>query len=147
MYDYQREEYSSLNYNNFYSSSGKIINTNFFIKNFLVILLSKVSPVFSYFIYSVDKNIRKFSRGKSGKYTFIWKYVPPHKRIFLVMRWVIKDIKFSQNRQFFERLFKVISLLALSPDKSFAWKSKIFSHNYVFKNFKKTLMTSLKTMS
>jgi len=34
-------------------------------------LISPISPIFSYYIYSVDKNIRKFSRKKSGKYTFI----------------------------------------------------------------------------
>jgi hypothetical protein len=47
------------------------LTTENFIKNFLIKLLSKISPMFSYFIYNVDKNIRKFSRGKSGKYTFI----------------------------------------------------------------------------
>jgi hypothetical protein len=29
---------------------------------------------------------------------------------------------------------------------TFAWKSKVFSHNYVFKNFKKSLMVNLKTI-
>lgn len=60
-----------LNYNNSYYNNNKLPNTTFFLKNYLYLLMSKVSPVFSYFIYSVDKNIRKFSRGKSGKYTFI----------------------------------------------------------------------------
>jgi hypothetical protein len=40
------------------------LSTGTFIKNFLIKLLSQISPVFSYFIYSVDKNVRKFSRGK-----------------------------------------------------------------------------------
>jgi hypothetical protein len=52
-------------------NNEKIVNNSFFLKNYLYFLISKISPVFSYFIYSVDKNIRKFSRGKSGKYTFI----------------------------------------------------------------------------
>ena len=136
-----------LMYNNTFNNNYKTINTSFFIKNYFFSLLSKVAPIFSYFIYSVDKNIRKYSRGKSGKYTFIWKYVAPYKRIKLAMRWIVKDIKFFQNKQFETRLLSTFENLTNSPEKSFAWKSKIFSHNYVFKNFRKSLMTSLRTTS
>jgi len=137
-----------LPYNNIISdNNNKIINLSFFLKNYLYSLLSKVSPIFSYFIYSVDKNIRKYSRGKSGKYTFIWKYVAPYKRTQLAMRWIVKDIKFHQSQKFSERLLKTFDNLMLSPEKSFSWKSKIFSHNYVFKNFRKSLMSSLRTTS
>lgn len=121
------------------------LSTGTFIKNFLIKLLSQISPVFSYFIYSVDKNVRKFSRGKSGKYTFIWKYIPFYKRIRLSMRWIAKDIKFDQNKKFFDRISNVLLTLKSTPHKSFAWKSKIFAHNYVFKNFRSTLMSTLKT--
>ena len=136
-----------LNYSNTLTNLEKTINISFFLKNYLYLLLSKVYPIFSYFIYSVDKNIRKYSRGKSGKYTFIWKFIAPYKRIKLATRWIIKDIKFYQSRKFNERLIKTFENLYFSPDKSFAWKSKIFSHNYVFKNFRKTLMSSLRTTS
>lgn len=64
-------EFHFLSYSNHFNFNEKSINPSFYLKNFLYSLLSKVSPIFSYFIYSVDKNIRKFSRGKSGKYTFI----------------------------------------------------------------------------
>ena len=137
----------NLSYLNNFSDTTKFVDVSFFFKNFFYSLLSKVSPIFSYFIYSVDKNIRKYSRGKSGKYTFIWKYVAPYKRIKLSMRWIVKDIKFYQSKKFNDRLFKTFENLLTNYEKSFAWKSKIFSHNYVFKNFKKNLMTSLKTMS
>lgn len=141
------QELLNLNYSNSYNNNDKIINISFFIKNYLYFLLSKVSPIFSYFIYSVDKNIRKYSRGKSGKYTFIWKFIAPYKRIHLAVRWLIKDIKFNQSKSFNERLLKTFDSLVFSPEKSFSWKSKIFSHNYVFKNFRKSLMTSLRTTS
>lgn len=134
-------------FNNYLINNNKTVNVSFFLKNYLYSLLSKVSPIFSYFIYSVDKNIRKFSRGKSGKYTFIWKYIAPYKRIKLSMRWIIKDIKFHQGQKFNERLISTLENLLIEPEKSFAWKSKIFSHNYVFKNFRKSLMSSLKTTS
>lgn len=137
----------SLNFSNNMLNFEKTVNSSLFFKNYLYFLISKVSPVFSYFIYSVDKNIRKYSRGKSGKYTFIWKFVAPYKRIKLSTRLIIKDIKFYQSKHFNERLLKTFENLYFTPEKSFAWKSKIFSHNYVFKNFRKSLMSSLRTTS
>lgn len=145
--NFKFENLIDLNHNNTYFNNHKIVNISFFLKNYLYFLLSKVSPIFSYFIYSVDKNIRKYSRGKSGKYTFIWKFIAPYKRIHLAVRWLIKDIKFNQSRSFNDRLLKTFEILLFSPEKSFSWKSKIFSHNYVFKNFRKSLMNSLRTTS
>jgi hypothetical protein len=48
--------------------------------------LSDFIPLFSFFIKKVDKNKRKHSRGKSGKYQIIWKYVPRYKRLLIVLR-------------------------------------------------------------
>jgi hypothetical protein len=61
----------SLLYNNSFLFLAKSVNNDFFIKNFFLSQILKIAPVFSYFIYSVDKNIKKYSRGKSGKYIFI----------------------------------------------------------------------------
>jgi hypothetical protein len=69
--NFKFENLLNLSYNNIVINDDKVINPSFFLKNYLYFLLSRVSPIFSYFIYSVDKNIRKYSRGKSGKYTFI----------------------------------------------------------------------------
>jgi hypothetical protein len=70
-FNYNFENPVPLNYSNNLTTLEKTLNFTFFLKNYLYFLLSKISPIFSYFIYSVDKNIRKYSRGKSGKYTFI----------------------------------------------------------------------------
>jgi len=145
--NFKFQELINLKYNNIFINNDKTINIAFFLKNYLYFLLSKVSPIFSYFIYSVDKNIRKYSRGKSGKYVFIWKFIAPYKRIHLAIRWLIKDIKFNQSRSFNDRLLKTFNNILVSPEKTFSWKSKIFSHNYVFKNFRKSLMSSLRTTS
>jgi hypothetical protein len=146
-FNYNFQNPISLNHSNNLTILEKTLNFTFFLKNYLYFLLSKVSPIFSYFIYSVDKNIRKYSRGKSGKYTFIWKFVAPYKRIKLSTRLIVKDIKFYQSRRFKERLAKTFENLYFSPEKSFSWKSKTFSHNYVFRNFRKSLMSSLRTTS
>lgn len=134
-------------FSSFMTNEDNFTNQDSFLKNFVLNQLSQVSPVFSYFIYSVDKNIRKFSRGKSGKYTFVWKYVAPYKRLYLAMRLIAKDIKFFNSKKLNERVEKTFYILNTNIQKSLLWKSKIFSHNYVFKNFKKSLMSSLRTSS
>lgn len=123
------------------------INSSNFFKNYFLNLFNQVNPIFAYFIFSVDKNIRKYSRGKSGKYTFVWKYIAPYKRLFLVMRLFTKELKFRGERKFFERYLQSLNILENDFKNSFVYQSKCFSHNYVFKNFKKTLLVSLKTIS
>ena len=132
---------------NFLVSSGKLVVDDFFFKNLLTNLFFKISPIFNFFIYNVDKNIRKFSRGKSGKYVFLWKYIAPYKRPYLVMKLMAKDSKFYQNKLLKDRLQQALLSLSLGENKNFVIKSKTFSHNYVFKNFKKTLFTTYKTVS
>jgi hypothetical protein len=51
--------------------NSKDSHTKLIIKNKILENLMFVNPVFAYFIYSVDKDVRKFSRGKSGKYRFV----------------------------------------------------------------------------
>jgi hypothetical protein len=123
------------------------IKSSLFFKNAFLSLFLRVNSVFAYFIYNVDKNIRKYSRGKSGKYAFVWKYIAPYKRVFLAMRLFAKELKFRGERQFFERFLSSVSVLENDFKNSFIWQTKVFSHNYVFRNFKKTLLLSLKTMS
>lgn len=131
--------------NHFLYNNDKWVNTNAFVKSNFILRLTKIFPIFSYFIYSVDKNIRKYSRGKSGKYVFVWKYVAYYKRIYIALRWIAKEIKFNQDRKISDRLIRTFVNMEKDIESSFAWKSKVFSHNYVFKNFKKTLMLTLKT--
>lgn len=135
----------NLIYNNHGLSDSKLINNDFFFRSFFLSRLSQITPVFSFFVYNVDKNIRKYSRGKSGKYVFIWKYIPSYKRLFITMRWIIKDIKFNGNKKLADRVTNSLLKLTLEPRNSFSFKSHFFAHNYVFRNLKKTLMTSLRT--
>lgn len=134
-------------YNNFITNDNKVIENSYYIKNFLLDHLNQIAPIFSYFIYSVDKNIKKYSRGKSGKYVFIWKYIAPYKRLNLTMKWFAKEIKFTPSKKIRDRIIVVFNALINDFKSTFAWKSKTFSHNYVFKNLRKTLMSTLKTSS
>lgn len=109
-------------------------------------LLEKYFPVFSFFIRRVNKGLRKNSRGKSGKYTVIWKYVPTYKRIYITMRWFLKDLKFQKPSTLEARLYQILEQLFLTPELSFLHKVRHFTHRYVFKHFKKTLLRSLKSV-
>lgn len=134
-----------INNQNLFNISTKNLSNKFFIKNIINKTIIKINPIFSYFIYNVDKNIKKFSRGKSGKYVFIWKYIAPYKRNYVSMKWLIKEIKFNNDKLFYNRIKKLFLMFSSNPELTFAWKSKNFSHNYVFKNFKKNLLTNFLT--
>jgi len=128
-----------------FNEKEKFFDVNLFFKNEIFKEINSILPVFSYFIYSIDKNIKKFSRGKAGKYLFIWKYIPPYKRTHIVLKWIAKEIKFNTEKKFSGRIKKTFFNIKNNPESTFAWKSKTFSHNYVFRHFKKTLMESFKT--
>lgn len=138
---------NKLIFNHELSTKGKHINYSFFFKNFFKNFFLKINPIFAYFIYKVDKNVRKYSRGKSGKYTFFWKYVPFYKRKFVTARWVVKDIKFYQSNKFSNRINGVLNELMFNEKETFPYKSKKYTYFYIFKNFRKTLMTNLKTIN
>jgi hypothetical protein len=104
-------------------------------------------PVFSFFVRKVDKSVRKNSRGKSGKYVIIWKYVPSYKRLYTTLRWFIKDLKFQKAKTFKLRFLRILEGFILNPKASFLVKLRQFVHIYVFENLKNKLMKSLKTTS
>lgn len=145
--DIGKEATAPLLFNNFIIKNGKLIQNNFFVKNFIRAKISLVAPVFSYFIYNVDKNVRKFSRGKSGKYLFIWKYIAPYKRPYVTLKWIFKDITFNGKFTFLKRIEDTFLNLTVDPHQSFAWKSKNYTYGYIFKNMRKSLMTNLKTIA
>ena len=114
--------------------------------NDFLLLLEEYLPTFGFFIRKVNKDLRKNSRGRSGKYTIVWKYVPVYKRLYLTMRWFLKDLKFQSQRVINNRFYTLIETLFLTPELSFVFKARRFVHHYVFKNFKKTLLNTLKSV-
>lgn len=135
-----------VSFKNFLSFYGKNINYGCYVKNILLEKLIFILPVFSFFMHNIDKNVKKYSRGKSGKYVFVWKYVAAYRRKHLTLRLIAKDVKFASGRKLQERIKNALSLIFSDPRKSFAWRTKIFSYNYVFKNYRKTLMKTLKML-
>ena len=144
---YRFQYVNFLKFKCFLNSSDKILSESFFLKNYLFSRLTQVVPIFNFFVYNVDKNIRKFSRGKSGKYVFVWKYIAPYKRSFSAMRWIMRDIKFNSGVTINDRIEGILNRLTKEPNLSFAWRAHTFAHSYTYKNYKKTLMSNLKTLS
>jgi hypothetical protein len=132
-----------------HSLGGNIISPkpNRSLKTLLLKELNKFNPLFNFYIEKVDKSILKNSRNKTDKLKLIWKFVPIYKRLYVTMVWLLKDLKFQKSKHFEVRLFKVLELLFINPQLSFIFKLKNFIHFYVFKNFKQTLLQTLRSTS
>ena len=105
----------------------------------------KLKPIFAFYIYKVDKNIYKNTRGKSGKFTFIWKYVAPYKRTPLTLSWLAKELRTRPGHTFSRRLHSLLISLLSETKTLWPYKIKKFSHNYVYRNCRKTLAESYVT--
>lgn len=126
--------------NNFTIKNSQILKSNLInIDSMLKDRLKKTNLIFSLYIYKVDKQIYKNSRGKSGKYTFIWKYVAPYKRHFLIFHWLVKEIKVTSGKNIKERMEIVFKNFMFDLKKTWVWKIQTFSLNYAYYNLRKTL--------
>jgi hypothetical protein len=119
--------------------------SHFDVESLVKLILKKLNLLFIFYIYKVDKNIYKNSRGKSGKHTFVWKYVPPYKRMSTMLHWISKEIKITQSKNLKSKIFLTLSKLAKSPTKTWIFRVGRFSLNYVYYNLRKTLSETYKT--
>lgn len=134
-------------YDNILHKEGIKLNTKSSFNSIFFEAIKEYYPVFSFFVRKVDKSVRKNSRGKSGKYVIIWKYVPSYKRLYTTLRWFIKDLKFQKLKTFKLRFLKILETFILNPKVSFLVKLRQFVHVFVFENLKNKLMKTLKTTS
>lgn len=115
-------------------------------KNSLFILLTKSLPLFKYDVYNIDKNVKKFSKKKNSKYIFIWKYIPVYKRKIVLLKMLAKNVKFHIEKNFQKQLSGSLHEYCYHYNDSLVGKLTLFTHNYVFKNFKKSLFTTYKSI-
>ena len=134
-----------LNYNHYLSLSSKNISNNLEVFNLLYKNLLDLLPLFSFYIYKVDKKIFKNTRGKSGKFTFIWKYITPYKRLSWVMYWLSKEIKLKTGKTFHSRFKNLFNDIFFNPQNTWVFKVKRFSYNYVYRNCRSTLAENYRT--
>jgi hypothetical protein len=134
-------------HNHYISSYIKRITPTWDFNVWLFKNLNKLLPIFSFYIYKVDKKIFKNTRGKSGKFTFIWKYIPSYKRAFLIMHWLMRELKLTSGKKLKIRMLNLIHSVVYKPKATWIYKVKKFSHNYVYKNAKNTLAETYKTVT
>jgi hypothetical protein len=125
--------------------SSKNLTNNFFFNKILIKKLIPIQPIFSFCVYKIDKNIRKNSRRKL-KSRLVWKYIASYKRLFFIIKWLIKEIKISDFKSFSNRIIEILNKIFNQIKYTFVWKIKQFSYHYVFKNFKNSLLTNYKTI-
>lgn len=113
--------------------------------SFLRASVKKLNFLFSFYIYKVDKNIYKNSRGKSGKYTFIWKYVPSYKRSSLIFHWLAKEIRITNGKKLIYRISTVLNNFVNFLSQTWVFKIKKFSLNYVYYNLRRSLAETYRT--
>jgi len=107
--------------------------------------LEKHIPLFSFYVKKVDKLKRKHSRGKSGKYSIIWKYVPRYKRMLTTLRWLTKDVRFQKSKTFSLRLNRSFEVFMFDKASHLVPQLRQFVHKFVFKHHKKTLLKTLRS--
>ena len=123
------------------ANSAKKTPESTFFKN-----VSSLKPLFHFYVYKVDKQIYKNSRGKSGKYTFLWKYVTPYKRFNFVASKLSKEIKFDSAHSLQLKINSTVTKYVHNKDATFAAKSIRFSNNYVFFNSRNSLLQNYRTV-
>ena len=66
-----REDRFPLKYDDAVVKKGMVFNPNPSLNLLFFEALEEYYPIFSFYVRKVDKNVRKNSRGKSGKYVII----------------------------------------------------------------------------
>lgn len=136
----------NFNYDNFIFKDELTKFEDFLPQNLINTSFKKFDLLFSFYIYKVDKKIFKNSRGRSGKYTFVWKYVAPYKRRVLISHWLMKEVRVAPGKKLKERVHHIFKKFILSPKETLAWKVNKFSTNYVYYHLRKSLGESCKTI-
>lgn len=127
------------------SNDGDIINSRDWLHNFIYEEIESYSPIFNFYVQKVDKMKRKHSRGKTGKYSISWKYVPKYRRLAAVLRWFVRDIRFQKQKTLELRILKSFETLFFDKESHLIHQLRQFVHKFAYQNHKKTLLKTLRT--
>ena len=107
-------------------------------------IAQRCQPIYNFYITKTNKNILKYSRGRSGRYTLAWEYVPNNKRLSIFFHWLKKDIKLQKHLKYSSRVLKTIESFFLHPQNSFVLKLKNFIHKFIYNKYKNKLLSPIK---
>lgn len=102
--------------------------------------LNTLSPSFSLISEKVSKKVRKFTRGKSGRYTHFWIYLPPHKRRTWICRQISNEITFQTHKKLTERFNSVLVNFLQNPEEHYLTQTMLKTYQIIFKNYRQTLL-------
>lgn len=113
--------------------------------SFLKLFKWPFTPFFTFSFFKVEKYIRKYSRGKSGKYKLKWFFIPPYKRLNFLIRIFSGEIRSSSIIGLYNRFFNNLDNFFFKPlDLNFI-KIHKFIYTYILKNFRSPIV--LRSMS
>lgn len=123
---------------------GAILNQSKSVEQLFPQLLLDYLPTFTFKVQKVDKNVQKFSRGKSGKYSLIWSYLPPQRRWLIVLQWLKKELLFQKNQTLQDRINQSFTTLLNKPGDTLLVNTRRFVHNFVFRKFRKVIVNLIR---
>lgn len=135
------------NYSQEFTKDGFLARDDSWFQELLFLELIQYTPVFTFFISKVDKLKRKHSRGKTGRYSIGWKFIPKYKRLLIVLRWLVKDIRFQKSKTLNQRIQKSFENLMFDKSAHLVYQLRNFVHRFVFQNYRKTLLKTLRSSS
>ena len=145
------ESWASMSFGNkylqTYEDSEYFFKPEDWLQNILFDELTEYVPLFSFYVKRVDKLKRKHSRGKSGKYSIVWKYIPKYKRLLTTLRWMTRDVRFQKSKTFDLRLTRSLEVFLFDKSSHLVPQLRQFVHKFVFQHHKKTLLRTLRTSS
>ena len=107
-------------------------NRNSFILKFLL-LIKDIDLIFTFKFQKVDKKIRKYSRGKIGKYKCDFKYLPAYKRLNFIFLTLKKDFIFFK-KTFFKSNFNQLLFNFMFKKQSLIYNIKRYSNFFFYNN-------------
>lgn len=121
-----------------------IYNDKLKLINFFLNIFNKINLIFLFSFHKIDKNLRKYSRKRSGKYKIVFQYLPYYKRFNFLIKLFKKDLKFLNFFKFNDKFFNSMKKLLFNKNKHFIWRIKYFTNSFIFKNFSKKAIKASK---
>lgn len=109
------------------------------------LLLNKIlkfKPIFRFIVQRTNKYVWKYSRGRAGRYKLLWRFVLPHKRPFILFRWLFKEFKFDGALTLTQKAQNQINKVLWDFRSSNLWQLFKFIHNHVLRKYRTGLMVT-----
>lgn len=121
-----------------------LYNTNIYGINFFSNMLNAISNfkfIFYFFTQKLNKKLYRFSKQKRPRYSMYFKYLPPFRRFKFLIKFIQKTVTYLQGRSFINRLYRLIFLFIVNPDRFFIFNYLKKLQVYIFKENKRFMLS------